>query len=152
MGLWPVFLLGCVGFCTFLIYIYVASCFAYAGLYARETILFKTLASSYRMGFITWGGVFAVLLVMAIIAGLIQLAASAPWYIVTMVEYVFSLMKTQRQSLRVSVSTFYQASWHCFCSSDRLSDLFIYSGMGYQFGHASVKSQEIKVTDQIDSF
>ena len=114
---------------------------------------FKTLASSYRMGFITWGGVFAVLLVMAIIAGLIQLAASAPWYIVTMVEYVFSLSEnaaTESASVGFNILSGFMALFLFFGQAIGL--LFIYSGMGYQFGHASVKSQEIKVTDQIDSF
>lgn len=64
----------------------------WASVYLFEDIyIIDALKKAYRLGFATWGGIVLISIVMGFIAAILQGVTMIPWYIGTIVKYIFAM-------------------------------------------------------------
>lgn len=64
----------------------------WAPVYLFEDIyIIDALKKAYRLGFATWGGIVLISIVMGFIAAILQGVTMIPWYIGTIVKYIFAM-------------------------------------------------------------
>lgn len=121
-------------------------------IYLLEDIsFFNAFRKMFRLGFATWGGVLLISLLMGIIGSVIQGVIMAPWYVATLVKYLFSISDTGDAA---TVSTGYTFLLYLLgviqSFGAYISMIFTIVGLAYQYGHASEVVDSIKVEDDID--
>lgn len=121
--------------------------------YLFENIsLGQAFAKTYRLGFATWGGVFLMLLVMSIIAGVMQTVFSIPWSVIYFVKMVFTLSDSGEASSTVGLDFAQYLFSVLMLYGSYLSAIFTIVGLVYQYGHASEVVDSITVEDDIENF
>lgn len=121
--------------------------------YLFENIsLGQAFVKTYRLGFATWGGVFLVLLVMSIIAGVMQTVFSIPWSVIYFVKMVFTLSDSGEASSTVGLDFAQYLFSVLMLYGSYLSAIFTIVGLVYQYGHASEVVDSITVEDDIENF
>ncbi len=136
---------------------FVACCIPMAlftPIYLFEDIsIFDAFGKAFRLGFPTWGGVFLIGLVMGLLSMFINSVASIPYTVATMVKYLFSMSEL---STETTVSFGYNCLVYVLAVistfSAYIGAIFLYLGMGYQYGHASEKIDGITITNDIENF
>lgn len=123
-------------------------------IYLFENIgLMDALKKTFRLGFATWGGVFAISLVMGFIGGILQGIAMLPWYIGTIVKYFFAMSDSGSV---VTVSPVYNFFLYLMgilqTFGAYIGSIFTIIGLAYQYGHASEVVDSVSVEDDIDNF
>ena len=123
-------------------------------IYLLEDIsIVDSLKKTFRLGFTTWGGIFMISLVMGIIAGILQGVTMIPWYIGTVVKYIFI---TSGGGTEATVSVGYSFLLYLLAIVQvfgaYLAMIFSFVGLAYQYGHASEKVDSIMVENDIDNF
>lgn len=126
----------------------------WAPIYLFEDIsAMSSLKKAFRLGFATWGGIFMISLVMGIIAGILQGVTLIPWYIGTVVKYIFA---TSGGGTEATVSVGYSFLLYLLAVVQAfgayLAMIFSFVGLAYQYGHASEKMDSIMVESDIDNF
>lgn len=126
----------------------------YAPVYLLEEItLVQALKKTLRLGFATWGGIFAISLVMGIIAYIFQMITGTPWSIAFMVKSVFSLSDTGGEA---TVSVGYNFLLYLFgvlqAFGGYVAAMFTLVGIAYQYGHASEVVDSVSVENDIENF
>ena len=114
----------------------------------------------FRLGFATWGGIFAVMFVIGIISSIFQTFTMMPWYIMSVVKMVFTLSGEMDKPFFHSFLYAFIQYLTCIlmCLGYLLSMVFTYVGITIQYGHASEKidgrgvSQRIEKFDEFDNF
>lgn len=122
-------------------------------LYERASI-FNALAKSFRLGFATWGGIFAVLFVMGIIAYILQGVVAMPWAISMVVNQLFTLSEFGGNGADPSVATSFMNYIFAVLASygAYLSMILVIVGISYQYSHANEKLSHISVESDIENF
>ncbi|WP_321334768.1 hypothetical protein [uncultured Bacteroides sp.] len=135
-----------------LLFVFYVPFLLLAPIYLFEKINFvDAFMRTFRLGFITWGGVFLVVLVMGFIAGLLQGVFTTPWYVATVVKFFFlqsnpdSIMGV---SLGYGITLYLLAILQMFGAY--LSLTFSLTGLAYQYAHASEVAAGITVKDDVD--
>ena len=124
-----------------------------APIYLFEDIsLGEAFAKTFRLGFATWGGVFLVLIVMGIIAGVLQTIVSIPWYVIYIVKMVFTMSDGGATSSSVGLNFTQYLFSILMLYGSYLSAIFSIVGLVYQYGHASEVVDSITVESDIDNF
>lgn len=126
----------------------------WAPIYLLEDItVMGALKKTFRLGFTTWGGIFMISLVMGIIAGILQGVTLIPWYIGTVVKYIFA---TSGGGTEATVSVGYSFLLYLLAIVQvfgaYLAMIFSFVGLAYQYGHASEKVDSIMVESDINNF
>lgn len=126
----------------------------WAPIYLFEDIsVMKAFQKSLRLGFATWGGIFLVSLVMGLIASILQGVTMMPWYIATLVKYIFAMSDTGSE---LTVSAGYNFILYLLgiiqAFGAYLAMIFTVIGIAYQYGHASEKMDNITIESDIDNF
>lgn len=125
-----------------------------APVYLFEDIsLMGALKKAYCLGFATWGGVFAISLVMGIIASILQGVIGTPWSVAFMVKNLFSLSEggdAAGASMGYSFMLYLFGILYSYGMS--LSSIFAIIGNAYQYGHASEVVDSVSVEDDIEHF
>lgn len=126
----------------------------WAPIYLLEDIsIMSSLKKTFRLGFTTWGGIFMISLVMGFIAGILQGVTLIPWYIGTVVKYIFT---TSGGGTEATVSVGYSFLLYLLAIVQvfgaYLAMIFSFVGLAYQYGHASEKVDSIMVESDIDNF
>lgn len=126
----------------------------FAPIYLFENIgLWAAFGKTFRLGFATWGGVFAISLVMGFIGGILQGIAMLPWYIGTIVKYFFAMSDSGSV---VTVSPVYNFFLYLMgilqTFGAYIGSIFTIIGLAYQYGHASEVVDSVSVEDDIDNF
>ena len=109
---------------------------------------------AFHLGIPTWGGIFAVVFVLGIIASIIQTVTMGPWYILFIVKMVFTLSNDLDGSFTSSI--FYTFAEYITCVLQCLGMLFssvlTIVGLTIQYGHASDKIDGVGVVEKIEQF
>lgn len=113
----------------------------------------KAIGKAFRLGMSTWGGVFGISLLMAIIANILSGVLSLPWSVVTMVKYFFSVSDVGVDFDGSTGFTIAQYLLGIFTTYGLyISMIFLFVGLAYQYAHANEKVNSVSVVDEIDNF
>lgn len=119
----------------------------------EDLTLIGSLKKALRIGFATWGGIFAIAFVMGIISGILQGVTMIPWYIGTIVKYVLGASSGEGIG---DVSVGYSFLLYLLAVVQALGAyfamIFALVGLGYQYGHASEKIDSVMVDSDISNF
>lgn len=126
----------------------------FAPVYLFEKIsLMGAFKKTFRLGFATWGGIFAILFIMSLIISILQGVVGTPWMVAFTVKYIFSLSETGQVA---DVSIGYDLVLYLFailqCFGLYLASSLQLIGLAYQYGHASEVVDSISVESDIDNF
>lgn len=144
----------------FLIYIVLVVCMIPLSLsypiYLIEDIsVFSAISKAFRLGFKTWGGIFAVVFVIGIIAYIIMGVSSMPWYIMLIARSVF-LVSDVSDGAGFVASPAYSFIMYLFAVLQSffmyVGYVFVYTGLGIQYGHAAEKIDGVSVEHDVDNF
>lgn len=113
-----------------------------------------------RLGFATWGGVFAVMFVIGIISSIFQSFTMIPWYFMSMAKMIFTLQSDWDKPFFHSFAYAFIQYLTCIlmCLGYLLSMVISYVAITIQYGHASEKidgrgvSHRIEKFDEFDNF
>jgi hypothetical protein len=107
-----------------------------------------------RLGFATWGGVFAVMFIIGILASILQTFTMMPWYLLSMVKMIFTLTNDMDKPFFHSFVYSFVQYLTCIlmCLGYMLSMVFSLVGIAIQYGHASEKIDGAGVSKRIDKF
>jgi hypothetical protein len=116
--------------------------------------VFEAYMKGFRLGFATWGGVFAITFVIGFITGVIQSFTMMPWYILSMVKMVINVSDKQDGSFFNSF--LYDAIQYITCILTCLgyfiSCIIEVVAITIQYGHASDKIDGVGVAKNIERF
>ena len=116
--------------------------------------VFEAYMKGFRLGFATWGGIFAITFVIGFITGVIQSFTMMPWYILSMVKMVINVSDKQDGSFFNSF--LYDAIQYITCILTCLgyfiSCIIEVVAITIQYGHASDKIDGVGVAKNIDRF
>lgn len=122
--------------------------------YLYENIgLFASIAKGIRLGFATWGGVFAILFIMGLIASIFMGVVATPYYVAVFIKMLL-VFSTDTGVYEISV--FYSFLIYIlgvlFVFGSYISAIFAFLGISYQYAHAVEKVDSITVEDDIENF
>ena len=125
-----------------------------------ETGVFEAYKKGLRLGFATWGGIFAMMFVIGILSSVLQTFTMMPWYIMSLVKVFFTVSSDLDKPFFHSFAYSFIQYLTCIlmCLGYMLSMVFGYVGITIQYGHASEKidgrgvSQRIEKFDEFDNF
>lgn len=123
-------------------------------IYLFENIgIWAAFKKTFRLGFATWGGVFAISIIMGFIGGILQGIAMLPWYVATIVKYFFTMSDG---GSAVTVSPVYNFFLYLLgilqTFGTYIGSIFMIVGLAYQYGHASEVVDSVSVEEDIDNF
>jgi hypothetical protein len=123
-------------------------------IYIFEDIsIMRAFIKSFRLGFATWGGIFAIGLLFGVIVYILSVIASVPWYVAFMVKQVFIFSDVQSG---ITVSVGYGVILYIFAViqtfGSYLAEIFIETGLAYQYSHAREKIDHISSKENTDNF
>ena len=124
-------------------------------IYMMEDIgIFSALSKSFRLGFATWGGIFAISFVIGLLANVLQSFTMVPWYILFMIKTVFTVSDDLDSSFVNSVGYTLMEYLACVlqCIGYMLSAVITTVALTIQYGHASDKIDGVGVAENIDRF
>ncbi|MCD7899910.1 MAG: hypothetical protein LUH22_08545 [Bacteroides sp.] len=126
----------------------------WAPVYLYERIdIFSALGKAFRLGFATWGGVFAIMFIMGIIANVLQGVISLPWGISFAVSYLFTLSEfggSGDLSIGANFMNYIFAVMMTY--GIYISMILVLVGISYQYSHANEKVSNISVESDIENF
>ncbi len=121
--------------------------------YLFEDISFgEAFKKTLRLGFATWGGIFLILIVMGIVASVLQMSVSIPWYVIYFVKMIFSLSDGGEVTSSIGLNFAQYIFAILMLYGSYLSAIFGIVGLVYQYGHASEVVDSITVESDIDNF
>jgi hypothetical protein len=125
-------------------------------IYLLEEISFwNAFSKALRLGFMTWGGTFAILFILGIIVNVLQSVTSMPWYIMLMVKEFLASNATSTAN-PVTPSIFYNFGLYLLGVVQSygmyLSIALFTIGITFQYGHAAEKIDGVSVGGDIDNF
>ena len=113
----------------------------------------KSFKRAFRLGIVTWGGVFLMLLVMGIIGGILQGVLSIPWYVAFTVKSIFFTSDAGAATdVSVGYSFFLYLLGIVQTFGMYVAMLFPMIGLAYQYGHASERVDNVRIEDDINNF
>ena len=116
--------------------------------------VFEAYMKGFRLGFATWGGIFAITFVISFITFVIQSFTMMPWYILSMVKMVINVSDKQDGSFFNSF--LYDAIQYITCILTCLgyfiSCIIEVVAITIQYGHASDKIDGVGVAKNIERF
>jgi hypothetical protein len=114
----------------------------------------EAFQKAWRLGFATWGGVFAVVVVLTLIGSVISSFTSLPWSIMFFAKTMFTLRGETAGgfvgSMGYSFLQYLMCIVQCFCSL--LISVITLVGITVQYGHASDKIDGVGVAKNIEKF
>ena len=122
-------------------------------LFEDEISLIDALKKSLRLGFKTWGGIFAVVFVLGLIISVISGIVSMPWSIAMVMKMMFTLNEGSdgfTQSVGFTFLTYLFSVLQAFVSY--ICYMIPLVGLAYQYGHAAEKIDHVTVDSDIEFF
>ncbi len=115
--------------------------------------IIEAFQKAWRLGFATWGGVLAVVLVLAIIGSVVESFVGLPWTIMLLVKSIFTL---QGETAGFYDSVVYSFLQYLLCIVQCFASLIVsvltLVGITIQYGHASDKIDGVGVAMNIGKF
>jgi hypothetical protein len=119
-----------------------------------DITIVDAVEKTFHLGFRTWGGIFAILLVIGIIAYMMVGIVSVPWGICLGVKSL--LVTTTDASEEFTASAGYEFIMYLLSILQSFGIYVAYSvlvvAIGYQYGHAAEKIDGVSVEKDIDHF
>lgn len=111
-------------------------------------------AKAFRLGFATWGGIFAVMFVVGIVTSVIETFTMMPWYLLSMIKMVLTMSNDLDGTFfNTFVFTFIQYITCIFqCVGYFLAEMITVVALTIQYGHACDKIDGAGVAQKIDHF
>jgi len=110
-------------------------------------------AKSIRLGWKTWAGVVAVVIVLYIMIAIIQSVVSTPWYLMVTLKSIFATQSSEpsfMSSFAYTAIQYVLGVVSNFCGNCLMTLLII--GLAYQYGHACDKVDGVTVDRDIENF
>ena len=109
---------------------------------------------AFHLGFPTWGGIFAVVFILGILASIIQTVTMGPWYILFIIKMVFTMSNDLDGSFTNSIFFTFGEYVTCVlqCLGMLLSSVLTLVGLTMQYGHAADKIDGVGVVEKIEQF
>lgn len=124
-----------------------------AYLLEKDLGVWEAMRKSLRLGFKTWGGIFAVTLVLGFIGNFIHGVSFMPWYIMQIVK---TLLVSSDNAADIVTSPVYTFITYLFGVAQSfgmyISMTIIYTGLAVQYGHAAEKIDGVSVERDVDNF
>ena len=119
-----------------------------------EISVFGAYKKGLRLGFATWGGIFAVMFIIGILSSVLQTFTMMPWYLLSMLKMIFTLSNDLDKPFFHSFIYSFVQYLTCIlmCLGYMLSMIFSLVGITIQYGHASEKIDGAGVSKRIDKF
>ena len=121
-------------------------------LFERVNVL-EAYFKAFRLGFKTWGGVFAVFIVLSLIVGILQMITTLPWEIAMIFK---NMLGTDEADMAFTSTVGYSFLTYILgviqCYGAYLVYAIIFIGIAYQYGHASEKIDRVTVENDIEHF
>lgn len=118
-----------------------------------EIGIVEALQKSWRLGFATWGGIFAVDFVLGLIGSLLQTLTFLPWYLLVVFGMLFTLQGEGGGFMGSPGYAFLQyLSCVWMCLGYLLYSALLMVGQTIQYGHASDKIDGVGVAAGIERF
>lgn len=116
--------------------------------------VFGAYLKGMRLGFATWGGVFALTFVIGIITGVVQSFTMLPWYGLSMVKMVVTVANKQDGGFFNSSLFDFIQYLKCIlsCLGYFVSAVITMIGLTVQYGHACDKIDGVGVARNIEKF
>lgn len=115
----------------------------------------QALSKSLRLGFKTWGGIFAVVFVLYIVVSVISGMSSMPWYIMMIARSVFIVSDTS-EGAGIVTSSVYVIIMYLLAVVQAfgmyVGYILMYTGIGILYGHAADKIDGMSVERDVDNF
>lgn len=120
----------------------------------EEIDVIGNVKKTFRLGFNTWGGIFALGFVVSIITYLLIGVLSLPWGIAVMSEGLFDMSTAASNGVseNVFVSFFAYLAGIVQSFGMYLGAALILIAMTFQYGHAAEKLDSVSVKKEIDHF
>ena len=118
-----------------------------------DLTLLEAFQKAWRLGFATWGGIFAVSFVLGLIGFALQMLTWMPWYVMQMAKSYFTLQGEGggfAGSAGYSLILYLAAIWMCL--GYLLVTVLSTVGLTVQYGHASDKIDGMGVARKIEKF
>ena len=119
----------------------------------EELNVIDAFVKAFRLGFKTWGGIFAVFFVLTLIASVLQMITLLPWEFAMVFKGIFSMQNAEdsiTSTVGYSFLTYILGVIQCLGAYLTYTILFV--GNAYQYGHASEKIDHVTVQDDIEHF
>lgn len=116
--------------------------------------VFGAYLKGMRLGFATWGGVFAVTFVVGIITGVVQSFTMLPWYVLSLAKMLVTVANKQEGGFfNTSLFDFIQyLTCILSCLGYFVSAVITIIGITIQYGHACDKIDGVGVARNIEKF
>ena len=124
-------------------------------IYMMEDIgIFSALSKAFRLGFATWGGIFALSFVVGLLASVLQSFTTAPWYFLFLIKTVFTVSNDLDSSFVNSIGYTLMEYLACVlqCIGYMAAAVITTVALTIQYGHASDKIDGVGVAQNIDHF
>jgi hypothetical protein len=111
-------------------------------------------AKAFRLGFATWGGIFAVMFIVGIITSVLQTFTMMPWYILSMIKMALSISDNLEGSFFNTFFFTFLQYLTCIlqCLGYLLAELMTLVALTIQYGHACDKIDGVGVAQKIVHF
>ncbi len=113
----------------------------------------NALKQSFRFGFSTWGSLFLLLVILAILAGIMQAITYFPWYIAVMIKSVFSTGRLHSEiasNIGYDFLTYLLAAVQVFGAY--LSGIFMFVGVAFHYFSVLEAKESVSVNSDIENF
>ena len=119
-----------------------------------EIGVFAAYAKAVRLGFATWGGIFAISIVIGMLASVIQSVTMMPWYLLSMFKMVFTVAGDLEGSFFNTIYFTILQYLTCIlqCLGYFIAAVITIVAVTMQYGHASDKIDGVGVARKIDNF
>ena len=122
--------------------------------YLLEDIpLLSALSKSLRLGFSTWWGTFALMLVLGFIVSFLQGIFSIPYYIMVVVKTILGMQGNGSEffdSVGYSFTVYLFGVLQSYATFLLMTIVFV--GLALQYGHAAEKIDHVTMEDNINRF
>jgi hypothetical protein len=115
---------------------------------------FDALAKAFRLGFKTWGGILGVTIVIGLLASILQMVTSGPWYVLFIMKTIFTLNNDLDSTFVNSFAFTLLGYLSCIlqCIGMLLSMVFTEVGTTIQYGHAAELVDGMGTQEKIERF
>lgn len=122
------------------------------GLFEKKISVLSVFQKAFKLGFVTWFGVFFLNLVILIIVGMIQGVASLPYYVSLIIKMMLTMSDggVATTSVVMSLAQFLFAALALYVSY--VGFILALVGLSFQYGHATEIVDNVTIENDIENF
>lgn len=124
-------------------------------IYMMEDIsVFNAITKSFRLGFATWRGVFALSFVTSLLSNILQTVTAIPWYILLIIRHITTASYRMDEAFVNTIGFKFMEYLACVlqCLGYMLAAVLATVALTIQYGHANDKIDGAGVDEKIEHF